>query len=204
LYKYADEVLYPVMKMQKIKEKYGIPCFTKMQDEIIRRYQNGSRAPYTMSRVMGVGTVKFKLNKTAKAKLLDGSLHKVSGECCKYTKKEPLRRFEKRTGLKPIIGTKGAESISRENAYQTCLTKKGKFTPLYDFTDDMLNAIYEVYQIERPKVYDVLDRTGCIACPYGLHGKNTLKELDMVSPAQRKYAIESFQESYKVLGLKIS
>jgi 3'-phosphoadenosine 5'-phosphosulfate sulfotransferase (PAPS reductase)/FAD synthetase len=203
MYKNADVVLYPIMKMKKIKEKYGIPCFTKFQDEIIGRYQKGSRAPYTMSRIHGIGTAKFKLNNTAKTKLLDGSLHKVSNKCCKYTKKEPLRRFEKKTGLKPIIAVRGAESLSRENAYQTCLDTKGRFTPMYDFSDEIVNAIYEVYQIEKPKVYEVLDRTGCIACPYGLHGKNTLKELAMVTPAPRKYAIDSFGESYKVLGLKV-
>jgi 3'-phosphoadenosine 5'-phosphosulfate sulfotransferase (PAPS reductase)/FAD synthetase len=204
MYKYSDEVLYPTMKMKDIKEKYGIPCFTKMQDEIIRRYQKGSRAPYTMSRVMGIGTVKFGLNKTAKTKLLDGTLHKVSGECCKYTKKEPFRIYEKKTGLKAIIATRGAESITRKNAYRTCLTTKGKFTPIYDFTDEMIKAIYEVHEIEKPKVYEKLDRTGCVACPYGMHGKkNTVTELEMVTPAQRKYAIDSFGESYKVLGVKV-
>jgi 3'-phosphoadenosine 5'-phosphosulfate sulfotransferase (PAPS reductase)/FAD synthetase len=203
MYKYADDVLYPVMLMPEIKERYGMPCFTKMQDEIIERYQKGSRSPYTMSRVYGIGTKKFKLNKTVKTKLLDGGLHKVSNKCCKYTKKEPLRLFEKRTGLKPIVAIRGAESLTRKNAFQACLTKNGKFTPLYDFPDEMITAIYEVYQIEKPKVYDILDRTGCIGCPYGLHGGNTLKELNMVTPAQRKYAIESFGESYKVLGLNV-
>ena len=182
MYQYADVALYPTMKMQEIKKNYGMPCFSKFQDEIIKRYQKGSRSAYTLSRVNGTGQVKsknpeskvktkFKLNNTAKTKLLDGSLHKVSGECCKYTKKEPLHKFEKQTKLKPIIGVRGAESSTRKNAYQACLTKEGKFTPLYDFADETVNAIYEIYNIEKPDVYNVLDRTGCIACPYGRNTK---------------------------------
>lgn len=201
MYRYADVIIYPTMKMREIKEKYGIPCFTKFQDEIIQRYQKGSRAPYTMSHIYGIGTTKFKLNNTAKTKLLDGSLHKVSNKCCKYTKKIPLLKYEKKTGLKPIIAVRGAESLSRENAYRTCLDTKGRFTPLYDFSDEMVNAIYEIYTIEKPKVYEVLNRTGCIGCPYG---RNTLEELSIVTPAQRKYAIDSFGESYSVLGVKIN
>lgn len=38
----------------------------------------------------------------------------------------------------------------------------------------------------------------CIACPYG---RNTEKELDIVTQAQRQYAIDSFKESYDVLGV---
>jgi 3'-phosphoadenosine 5'-phosphosulfate sulfotransferase (PAPS reductase)/FAD synthetase len=204
MYKYADVVLYPVKKMKEIKQKYGVPCFTKLQDEMIKRYQNGCRTEYMLGWFDEKKKTKYKLNKTARTLLLNGTLHKVSGECCKYTKKEPLKRYEKRTGLKPIMATRGSESLSRKNAYKTCITKKGMFTPMYDFTDEMVYAIYEFYKIEIPKVYEVVDRTGCIACPYGLHGSNTLKELNMVTPAQRKYAIDSFGESYKVLGLNIS
>jgi 3'-phosphoadenosine 5'-phosphosulfate sulfotransferase (PAPS reductase)/FAD synthetase len=203
MYKYADKVLYPTMKMEQIKEKYGTPCFTKTQDEYIERYQHGCRSVSLMKRITGEGMIKFKLNKKARQMTLGGTIHKVSNKCCKYTKKEPLHKFEKETGLKPIVAVRGAESAQRKTAFTTCLTAKGKFTPIYDFTDEMLNAIYEVYKIEKPKVYEVLDRTGCIGCPYGLHGKNTMKELNMVTPAQRKYAIDSFGESYRVLGLKI-
>lgn len=209
MYKNADLVLYPTMKMQEIKKLYGMPCFSKFQDEIIRRYQKGSRAAYTMSRINGTGEVKkpnpekksktkFKLNNVARTKLLDDTLHKVSGECCKYSKKEPLKLFEKKSGLKPIVAVRGAESATRKNAYQTCLTTDGKFTPLYDFTNEMVNAIYQIYNIEKPDVYNVLDRTGCIACPYG---RNIEKELDIVTQAQRQYAIDSFKESYDVLGV---
>lgn len=92
--KNSDIVLYPKLKPFEIKAKYGSPCFSKMQDDIIDRYQRGSRARSTMERIYGVDSsgrdwTKYKLNNTAKTKLLDGTLHRISPKCCKYLKKNP-------------------------------------------------------------------------------------------------------------------
>ena len=84
----ADIVLYPSITPMQIKEKYGIPCFTKWQDDLISRYQNGSRAKSTMQGITGEGRISFKLNNTAKELLMSGKLHKCSAKCCYYTKKE--------------------------------------------------------------------------------------------------------------------
>lgn len=197
----ADVVLYPKLTPFEIKDKYGIPCFTKWQDDMIKRYQNGSRAKSTMQSITGEGRKTFKLNNTAKELLLSGELHKCSADCCKWTKKKPLADYEKETGLKPIIGIRGQESKIRKNKYTSCLNQKGQFTPLYDWTDEELRIAEVIYNIPVPSVYAELDRTGCFGCPYGWHGKNTIKELKMLNPAQRKFTIELFKESYDVLKI---
>lgn len=43
IYKNSDRVLLPAMKPLEIKEKYGIPCFSKEQDFYIYYYQNAIR-----------------------------------------------------------------------------------------------------------------------------------------------------------------
>ena len=43
IYKYSDIVLSPTMKPTEVKEKYGIPCFSKEQDYYIYYYQNSLR-----------------------------------------------------------------------------------------------------------------------------------------------------------------
>ena len=82
--------------------------------------------------------------------------------------------------------------------YKSCFTKNKKFTPIHDLTDEMLENIIKKYNIEVPKVYDHISRTGCMGCPYG---KNIEKELTLINENQKKFVCEYFKESYKVLGV---
>lgn len=202
--KNCDKVLIPKMKPMEIKEKYGIPCFSKQQDEYIKRYQTGHITEYLMTRITGYdkngnkATTMFKLNNKARDLLLSGELHKVSNMCCKVIKKDTLHKYEKETGKKAILGVRGSESKVRSAMYKSCFTKDKKFTPIHDLNDDLLERIIKKYNIEVPKVYEHIKRTGCMGCPYG---KNTEKELLLVNENQRKFICEYFKESYKVLGI---
>ena len=206
----ADRILLPAMKPFEIKEKYGSPCFSKIQDEYIERYQKGCRTDSLMMHIYGyvfVGnndikyTTLFKLNNTAKDLLLSNKLHKVSPKCCKYLKKEPFKQFEKQTGKKAILGVRGGESAMRKSQYKSCFTKDKKFTPLHDLDDELLEKIYKKFNIEIPKIYDHVSRTGCAGCPYGSWKGETKKELDLLSDSKRKFVIEYFKESYDVLDI---
>ena len=201
----VDVLSYPKMKPMEIKEKYGIPCFSKQQDEFIRRYQNGSRSKNTMNFVLGKNPI-FKLSGVAKELLLSGKLHKISPDCCKYIKKKTIHDFEKETGLKSILGVRGAEGIMRKRAYKSCFTKNQTFTPLHDLTDELEAKIYEKYNIEIPDVYKYVRRTGCMGCPYSKRNINNIenieKELYTLTSAQRKFVREYFKESYKLLKVE--
>ncbi|WP_304683120.1 phosphoadenosine phosphosulfate reductase family protein [uncultured Clostridium sp.] len=204
----SDKVLYPELEPFEIKEKYGIPCFSKWQDEMIYRYQKGSRRPYLIERITGIHKDtgekiigRFKLNNTAKKLLLNEQLHKVSPKCCEYLKKKPLREYEKATNKKAILGVRGDEGTLRKQQYTSCFTKNGKFTPIFDLSDELLNQIYSKYNIELPKIYKYLQRTGCMGCPYGSYRGDTQKELELVGKEQRKLIYELFKESYEVLKI---
>lgn len=209
--KNSDIVLKPKLKPFEIKAKYGSPCFSKIQDDFIDRYQRGSRAPSIMARINGreftgrdgkVHRSSFSLSKKARTLLLSGELHRVSPKCCKYLKKLPAKDFEKETGLKAILGVRGSESAMRKSQYKTCFTKDKKFTPLHDLSDELLDKIYAKYNIEIPSVYEHIGRTGCMGCPYGSYKHDTEKELALLNDNQLKFVSEYFKESYKVLGIK--
>lgn len=109
--------------------------------------------------------------------------------------------MKKTSCKKAILGVRGNESLTRKHQYKTCFTKDKKFTPLHDLSDELLENIYKKYRIEIPEIYNYIDRTGCMGCPYGSYKGYTKKELDLLSEQQRKFAIEYFKESYDVLGI---
>ena len=127
-------------------------------------------------------------------------------------KKRPLKKFGKETGLLPIIGVRGSESLLRKAQYGNttdndeyggaCFTNTGKFTPLHDLEDDLFEKIYKQYNIATPKIYNSIAQTGCMGCPYGSYGGHTKIELDLLPKNKRNFIIEYFKESYDILGIE--
>lgn len=99
------------------------------------------------------------------------------------------------------MGVRGMESGRRGLVYRSCFTKDGKFTPLWDLTDSLLDQIYKKFHIEIPNIYNFVSRTGCMGCPYGSWKKETKIELDLLPENKRKFVIEYFKESYDVPGI---
>ena len=208
--KNSDIVLRPILKPFEIKEKYGIPCFSKEQDFYIYYYQNALRKGKKPSKTIqqksdGTYDKGFSgISKKAREYVKSGNAHKITHLCCYYLKKKPAHDFEKETGLKPILGIRGGESTLRKQQYKSCFTKDKKFTPLHDVADELVEKIYKKYNIEIPKVYDYVCRTGCMGCPYGSYKHDTEKELTLINGNQKKFVCEYFKESYDILGIKVN
>ena len=208
IYKYSDRVLLPDMKPFDIKQKYGIPCFSKEQDYFIYSYQNSLRkgkkpARTTLEKVNRTYHTGFFLSKKASEYVLSGNAHKITHLCCMHLKKEPFHAYEKETGRKAILGIRGGESALRKVQYKTCFTKQGKFTPIHDLSNEMEEAIIKEYNIEVPEVYEHIDRTGCMGCPYGSYKHDTEKELMLINDKQFEFVCKYFKESYEILGINI-
>lgn len=205
--KNSDVVLYPKLKPFEIKEKYGIPCFSKEQDFYIYYYQNalkkGKKPSKTIQqKIDGTYDKGFSgISKKAREYVKSDNAHKITHLCCYYLKKKPAHDFEKETGLKPILGIRSNESMMRKQQYKSCFTKSGKFTPIHDLSDELLDKIYKKYGIEIPKVYNYVCRTGCMGCPYGSYKHDTEKELALINGSQKKFVLDYFKESYEVLGI---
>jgi len=198
--KYADRILIPKMKPFEIKAKYGIPLASKLQDDFIERYQHGGRTQSLMERINGESG-KFNLNKKFRELLLSGNLHKVTKNCCTELKKKPMKQYMKESGKLQILGVRSSEGVLRSVQYHSCFSKNGTFTPLWDLTDEMMDKIYEKYNIEIPDIYNYLERTGCMGCPYGRYTGTLETELALLPPNQLKFVIEYFKESYDILGV---
>ena len=207
IYKYSDKVLSPTLKPTEIKEKYGIPCFSKEQDFYIYYYQNGLRnanqpAKTIQQKIDGTYDKGFSgISKKAREYVLSGNAHQITHLCCYYLKKKPFHDYEKATGKKAILGVRSEESLLRKTQYTSCFTSSGKFTPIHDLTQELEDKIIKQYNIEVPKIYDYIDRTGCAGCPYGSWKGETEKELELMTDAKREYVTNLFKESYDILGV---
>lgn len=206
IYKHSDIVLTPKIKPMEIKEKYGIPCFSKEQDFYIYYYQlalikGKIPSPTILQKMNGTYYTGFNVSKKARDYVKSGEAHMITHLCCKYLKKEPFKEYEKKSKRKAILGIRSGESQLRKKQYKSCFTKDKKFTPLYDLSSELEDRIYKKYQIEIPTIYNYVERTGCMGCPYGSYKKDTQKELELLSPQQREYICELFKESYEILGI---
>lgn len=207
IYKNSDKVLLPIMKPFEIKEKYGIPCFSKEQDFYIYYYQNAVRkgkkpSKTILQKVNGTYDKGFNgISKKAREYVLSGKAHKITHLCCYYLKKKPFHDYEKKTGKLAILGIRGEESTLRRRQYTSCFTKDKKFTPIWDLSDELLDKIIKQYNIEVPKVYQYVGRTGCMGCPYGSYKHETEKELNLINGEQKKFVCDLFKESYQILGI---
>ena len=205
--KNSDIVLRPILKPFEIKEKYGIPCFSKEQDFYIYYYQNALRKGKKPSKTIqqkidGTYDKGFSgISKKAREYVKSDNAHKITHLCCYYLKKKPAHDFEKETGLKPILGIRGEESVLRKQQYKSCFTNNGKFIPIHDLSDELLDKIYEKYNIEIPKIYSKVCRTGCMGCPYGSYKHDTEKELAVLNKNQYNFVCNLFKESYEALGI---
>ena len=169
IYKYSDRVLLPTLKPHEIKEKYGIPCFSKEQDFYIYYYQNALRkkkvpAKTIQQKIDGTYDKGFSgISKKAREYVLSGNAHKITHLCCYYLKKKPFHDYEKETGKKPILGVRGEESSLRKTQYKSCFTSSSltaldgalittaiKEVPFLVAVPDKLNKACEVEPVLRP------------------------------------------------------
>lgn len=140
---------------------------------------------------------------------------KVSNKCCDIMKKRPAKRFTKKSGLKPIVGTMAYESKQRKtewlhNGCNAFSSKNPTSKPMSFWTEqDVLRFIVQ-YNLPYPSVYGEIkqnekqeyyttgyDRTGCMFCGYGCHlekDPNRFQRLKITHPKIWEYCMKPLSE----------
>lgn len=189
---FGDEVewLRPKMTFAQSLEVNGYPLVSKAQAQYISEARKTKSVKLRDLRINGRTITKDGVTKhyphiSNKWKFLVEGNVEITDKCCKILKKDPAKEFEKRTGLKPIIGVTFDESSLRKlTAIRegSCNTygKRPVSKPLNIFKqEDVWTAILENNVPYCKDVYDDktingefikgLDRTGCAYCGFGLH-----------------------------------
>lgn len=156
-----------------------------------------------------------------KWKYLIDAPFKISNNCCNVMKKHPAHKFDKSSGLKPIIGTMACESTLRRSQWlqQGCNSfdaNNPASKPLSFWTEqDILQYIVqfkipiasvygEIIQDDKGKYHTTgCSRTGCVFCAYGCHLEkepNRFQRLKQTHPKLWEYCMKPTSEGG--LGMK--
>lgn len=190
----------PEMNFKQVLQKYGYPVVSKEQSAFISEYRHTKSDKLRRIRWFGNKYGRGKISK--KWRFLIDAPFEISDKCCDIMKKNPAKKFEKETGLHPIIGTMTEESQQRKSnwlMYGCNSFSKARPTsqPMSFWTNQDVLKYIKLFNINYAAVYgDIIesngqlnttgcDRTGCMFCLYGIQcekGKNRIQRLLKTHP----------------------
>lgn len=233
--KTIDNVIWlrPEMTFKEVIKNYGYPLISK---EVSQKIYEARQKPD------GVVAARFEDNSAhalrygnrfsmARWRWLRDSDIPISHKCCNIMKKKPAKKFERKTGLHPIVATMASESALRRtkwlrtgcNAFDT---KRPMSTPMAFWTEqDVLQYIKrfglnyatvygDIVENERGKLCTTgCDRTGCMVCGFGAHSEkepNRFQRLKQTHPSVWNWAMKSWnsgglgmREVLEYIGVKV-
>lgn len=174
------EIIQPRRFPRDIICKGGFPLVSKLVAEQIRSIRTNPDCDVSL-RYLGNNcdgiAKRFAIGNRWKY-LLNTPYH-TSALCCMSLKEYPFRKFEKQTGLNPILGIMASESASRAASYVksggcNTFSKDGCgrniSRPLSIWTDDDIWECIRRFNIKIADIYETgIPRTGCVACGFGAY-----------------------------------
>ncbi len=113
------EILRPEMRFDEVIKRYGYPVISKDISNCVYWAKRGN--PSRLARITGTATKKDgspSMFNCAKWEFLLNAPYEVGSDCCRVMKKTPVKKYEKTTGRKPLIGMLAEESIKRRTAWE--------------------------------------------------------------------------------------
>jgi len=214
----------PEKSFRQVIEKYGYPVVSKEVAGRIERIRRKPNDTVFVNRwkygIMPDGTQStFKLSQ--KWWFLIDADFKISERCCSELKKGPIKEYERKNNVVPIVGLKVTDGVKRKTNYyrEGCNAFNAKrpiSKPLSIWTDqDILRYIKEnnlpiakcygdIIEDEYGKLKTTgLSGTGCMFCMFGVHMEqcpNRFQQMKINHPKQWEYCMKPFEEGG--LGLK--
>ncbi len=123
---------------------------------------------------------------------------KISAKCCNFLKKNPVKKFEKKSGLKAVVGLIVDDSFLRKTSYlkngcNNFKSNRPTSSPLSFWNAKDIWSYIKINKLAYAKIYDKgIDNTGCIFCMFGEHlekGISKFQILKLIHPALYKYSM---------------
>lgn len=207
----------PEMNFRKVIEKYGYPIISK---EVSRDVHTARNKPTgkTMQKFIRGSEFHKKYGDRwliERWKFMLDAPFLISNQCCNIMKKNPAKKFEKQTGLHPIVATMACESSLRKAGWLKtgCNSFDGghpQSKPLSFWTEQDVLEYLDRYRIPYASVYGEIkqdkngkyyttgcDRTGCVFCGFGCHLEkepNRFQRLKVTHPKLWDYCMRDWSE----------
>ena len=223
----------PEMNFKKVITTYGYPLISKEVSQKIyesRRKPDGcvaARFENDSAHVLRYGN-RFSM---AKWRWLRDSNIPISHKCCEIMKKKPAKKFERKTGLHPMVATMASESALRKtkwlrtgcNAFDVdrpistpmaFWTEQDVLEYLHRFNVPYASVYGEIKQDENGKYYTTgCERTGCMFCGFGAHLEkepNRFQRLKQTHPQTHEWIMKpmddgglGMREVLEYVGVKV-
>lgn len=180
----------PKLTFKSVVQKYGFPLISKEQAQYINEAKNTNSTKLRQTRLNGRPCDHSQGKVSEKWKFMVSAPFDITHKCCHFLKKEPARRYERMTGLRPIIGTMADESRLRLQKYfrTSCNVLDGDNSasyPLSIWTDKDVWKYMEKFELKYCSLYDNgFTRTGCMVCGFGY--QNDKERLDRLERIHKK------------------
>jgi 3'-phosphoadenosine 5'-phosphosulfate sulfotransferase (PAPS reductase)/FAD synthetase len=190
------EWLKPKMGFKSVIEKYGYPVASKETAQKISEIRHTHSEKLKNKRLYGDDKGNGKISE--KWKILIDAPFEVSHKCCAVMKKNPVKKYERETERKPIVGTMAGESSLRatnylQNGCNNFNSTRPMSTPMGFWTEKDVWEYIHKYDIPYSEIYDKgYERTGCMFCMFGVHlekGENRFQRLRKTHPKVHEYCM---------------
>lgn len=146
----------------------------------------------------------FRYNLCKRWAFLVNAPFKISSKCCNIMKKDVSHKYQKETGLHPIIGTMAEESLLRKvswlkNGCNAFDAAEPKSTPMAFWTEQDVLRYIKLQNIPMASVYGEIvegadgklkttgtHRTGCMFCLFGIHHEKEPNRIQRLYFTHRK------------------
>jgi len=178
-------IIRPEKSFLAVVNDEGYPVITKEQAQYIREYRTTESEHLRNYRWNGKGNARRSGKISERWKYLINAPFKISERCCDHLKKRPFHRFNKMTGMKPIIGIMAGDSSHRHQSagkYGCIYDKPGfeSLRPMIFWTDADVADYIRVNKLPISSIYTHgYNHTGCMFCGFGAH-MNTVNKFEMM------------------------
>jgi 3'-phosphoadenosine 5'-phosphosulfate sulfotransferase (PAPS reductase)/FAD synthetase len=197
------ETIKPKMNFRQVLEKYGYPLISKEQSQFlseVRNCKNKSGKTYNQ-RMNGNKWGRGKISECWKYLIF--APFKISHKCCEVMKKQPFKKYERKTGRKPFIGILTEESSMRTTDYikygcNAFDLKRPESRPLSFWNETDIWDYIHKFNIPYSSIYNKgYTRTGCMFCMFGCHLEkepNRFQRMEITHPKLHEYCMRDWDK----------